>query len=74
MQVSVIRGKMKATQDRVGASRRRPGWGRDARMGWGFGDQQRWRAEDEMKPGVAEWPAALFQAVCIPARRFLNSL
>lgn len=29
-----------------------------------------WRAEDEMKPSVAEWPAAPFGAMCIPARRF----
>lgn len=28
-----------------------------------------WRAEDELELSAAEWPAALFEAVCIPVRR-----
>lgn len=28
-----------------------------------------WGAEDELELSAAEWPAALLEAVCTPARR-----
>lgn len=72
-------GKTKATQDHIRAS----GGGRCGRGnvmqegekggGGGWRDHSEtpvmWGAEDELELSAAEWPAALLEAVCTPARR-----